>query len=184
MDLNDQHRPESCPLSWTAVNKHGDGQPIEGIRSANPMADGYGQPVRGSFAEFAASAGRCGNSGCQDRFFGFLGGKIVRRSRAVEVYLIGCLRSQAPMWALTVEEIEVAALYNAAQSTSPPTQSPLEFQTSGPTVNWPVVIRFGTNPYHPTEIEIWNTTGQGGLAPVTMSELQQWDAQIKTDGNP
>ncbi len=81
---------------------------------------------------------------------------------------------------------EFQTLYSAAQSTSPPTEAPLEFQTSGPTVDWPIVIPFGINTYHPTEIEIWNTTatGQGGLAPVTLSELQQWAAQIKADGNP
>ncbi len=76
---------------------------------------------------------------------------------------------------------EFQSLYSAAQSTSPPTQSPLEFQTSGPTVDWAVVIPFGIDTYHPSEIEIWNTTatGQGGLAPVTLTELQQWAAEIK-----
>ena len=81
---------------------------------------------------------------------------------------------------------EFQSLYNAAQSSSPATESPLEFQTTVPTINWPVVIPFGITTYHPTEVEIWNTTaiGQGGLAPITMSELQQWAAQIKADGNP
>jgi hypothetical protein len=76
---------------------------------------------------------------------------------------------------------EFQSLYSAAQSSSPPTLSPLEFQTSGPTVDWPVVIPFGITTYHPTEIEIWNTTatGQGGLAPITLSELQQWAAELK-----
>lgn len=81
----------------------------------------------------------------------------------------------------TQDYAEFQALYNAAQLTSPPTRLPLEFQTIGPTqVDFAVTIPFGIVTYHPTEIEMWNTTAvPGGLAPVTLAELQQWAAQIQ-----
>ena len=83
--------------------------------------------------------------------------------------------SQLPLYS------EFQTLYAAAAGAHPPTLAPLEFQTSGPTVDWPTVIPFAITTYHPTEIEIWNTTatGAGGLAPITLSELQQWAAQLK-----
>ena len=80
----------------------------------------------------------------------------------------------------TQDYAEFQALYVQAQAASPPALSPLEFQTAGPTVNWPTVIPFAISTYHPTEIEMWNTTATaGGLAPVTLVELLQWSAQIK-----
>ena len=75
---------------------------------------------------------------------------------------------------------EFQTLYAQAQAASPPMLSPLEFQTAGQSVDWPSVIPFAISTYHPTEIEIWNSTAvPGGLAPITLAELQQWAAQIK-----
>ena len=80
----------------------------------------------------------------------------------------------------TQDYAEFQALYLGAQSASPPTLSPLEFQTLGPTVNWSTAIPFAISTYQPTEIEIWNTTASGaGTAPVSSAELLQWAAQIK-----
>ena len=80
----------------------------------------------------------------------------------------------------TQDYAQFQALYLAAQSASPATLSPLEFQTVGPTVDWSTVIPFAISTYHPTEIEIWNTTATGaGTAPVSSAELLQWAAQIK-----
>ncbi len=80
----------------------------------------------------------------------------------------------------TQDYAEFQALDAQAQAASPPALSPLEFQTAGPTVDWPTVIPFAIGTDHPTEIEMWNTTATaGGLAPVTLVELQQWSAQIK-----
>jgi hypothetical protein len=78
---------------------------------------------------------------------------------------------------------EFQSLYAAAQGTAPPNVSPLEFQTAGPTVDWSTVVPFAISTYHPTEIEIWNTTAvQGGAAPITLGELQQW-AGLLTSAN-
>lgn len=75
---------------------------------------------------------------------------------------------------------EFQTLYAQSQAASPPVLSPLEFQTTGPSVDWPNVIPFAISTYHPTEIEIWNSTAvPGGLAPITLAQLQQWAAQIK-----
>lgn len=84
--------------------------------------------------------------------------------------------SQLPLYS------EFQTLYATAQSASPPTLSPLEFQTTSPSDDFATVIPFAISTYHPTEIEMWNSTatGPGGLASVTMSELQQWAAKIKS----
>jgi hypothetical protein len=83
--------------------------------------------------------------------------------------------------------IEFQTLYNAAVTAAPPVISPLEFQTAGPDVAWSTVIPFAISTYHPTEIEVWNTTNtttnpnpSGGLAPVSLSQLQQWAARLKS----
>ncbi len=78
---------------------------------------------------------------------------------------------------------EFQTLYSAAQAATPPEPSPLEFQTLGPTVVWTTVLPFGISTYHPTEIEVWNSTATkepGGYADITESELQQWSAEIKS----
>ena len=54
---------------------------------------------------------------------------------------------------------------------------PLEFQSYGPTVDWNATIALGLT-YHPTEIEIWNTTQAGGAAQITPAQLAQWAAEI------
>jgi hypothetical protein len=54
---------------------------------------------------------------------------------------------------------------------------PLEFQTYGPTVDWPSTIAYGLT-FHPSEIEIWPTTQSGGQAVISLTELQQWAAKI------
>ena len=75
---------------------------------------------------------------------------------------------------------EFQSLYAAGQGMTPPVASPLEFQTSGQQVAWSTLIPSTISTYHPTEIEVWNTTATtGGLANVTLSELQQWAAEIK-----
>ncbi len=77
---------------------------------------------------------------------------------------------------------EFQALYADGQAASPPTLSPLEFQVFGPTITWTTVMPFGISTYHPTEIEVWNSTATnqpGGYADITESELQQWAAEIK-----
>ncbi len=76
---------------------------------------------------------------------------------------------------------EFRALYSAALNADPPVLSPLEFQTSGPTVDWNAVVPFAVDVYHPTEIEIWNTTAvPKGLAPVSLGQLQQWAMMLKS----
>ena len=77
---------------------------------------------------------------------------------------------------------EFQTLYDEAKAQTPPGMSPLEFQTLGPTVDWARVIPYGITTYHPTEIEVWNSTATrepGGWANISQSELQQWEAQIK-----
>ncbi len=69
-------------------------------------------------------------------------------------------------------------LYSQAIGMNPPQLSPLEFQTDGPTVDWPIVVAYGLT-YHPTEIEIWDTTAAGGVANISLSELQSWAASLK-----
>jgi hypothetical protein len=54
---------------------------------------------------------------------------------------------------------------------------PLEFQTYGPAVNWPQTIAYGLT-FNPTEIEIWQTTQGGGYAVITLTQLQQWAAEL------
>ena len=76
---------------------------------------------------------------------------------------------------------EFQNLYQQAIAINPNTRSFLEFQTDSPTVDWPTTIAFGLT-YHPSEIEIWDTTAAGGTAQITQSELQQWEQEIKTTG--
>lgn len=71
---------------------------------------------------------------------------------------------------------EFTNLYNAAAASG--SISPLEFQTYGPTVDWTSAIALGLT-YHPTEIEVWDTTAAGGQAPLTQSQLQGWATSLK-----
>ncbi len=73
---------------------------------------------------------------------------------------------------------EFTTLYNQAIAATPATVSPLEFQTLSPTEDWTTAIPLGMT-YHPTEIEIWDTTAAGGSAPLTLSQLQTWAAELK-----
>ena len=73
---------------------------------------------------------------------------------------------------------EFSNLYNKAAGSTPPTLSPLEFQTISPTTDWPSAITLALT-YHPTEIEVWDTTAAGGAAPLTLTQLQQWAAALK-----
>ena len=75
---------------------------------------------------------------------------------------------------------EFQSLYTAAQASTPPTISPLEFQSLGPTIDWSTTVPYAITTYHPTEFEIWNTTAvPQGLANISLSQLQQWAAEIK-----
>ena len=73
---------------------------------------------------------------------------------------------------------EFTTLYNQAIAATPATVSPLEFQTLSPTEDWTTAIPLGLT-YHPTEIEIWDTTAAGGSAPLTLAQLQSWAAALK-----
>lgn len=73
---------------------------------------------------------------------------------------------------------EFTALYTQAAAATPATISPLEFQTYSPSVDWPSTIALGLT-YHPTEIEIWDTTSAGGSAPLTQAQLSGWAAMLK-----
>jgi hypothetical protein len=64
-----------------------------------------------------------------------------------------------------------------AQAVAAGSISPLEFQTVSPTVDWPDTITLGLS-YHPTEIEIWDTTAAGGQAPLTQEQLAGWAASL------
>jgi hypothetical protein len=68
---------------------------------------------------------------------------------------------------------DAVPLYNEFTTLGPP----LEFQTYGPGVDWPSTISFGLS-FHPSEIEIWPTTQSGGQAVISLTELQQWAAEI------
>ncbi len=54
---------------------------------------------------------------------------------------------------------------------------PLEFQSIGPTVNWDQTIALGLT-FHPTEIEIWQTTQGGGSAVISYTQLQTYAGEI------
>jgi hypothetical protein len=54
---------------------------------------------------------------------------------------------------------------------------PIEFQTYGPTVDWPTTIAYGLT-YNPSEIEIWTTIAAGGQANVSEMELQGWKTSL------
>ena len=73
---------------------------------------------------------------------------------------------------------EFTNLYNEALAAHPPSMSPLEFQTYSPTVDWPTTIALGLT-YHPSEIEIWDTTAAGGAAPLTQAQLQSWATSLQ-----
>ncbi len=81
---------------------------------------------------------------------------------------------------LTPDAVPIYAEFQTlyTQAVSAGTSSPLEFQTYGPTVDWPSTITFALT-YHPTEIEIWDTVAAGGLAPLTQSQLAQWAAMLQ-----
>lgn len=64
------------------------------------------------------------------------------------------------------------------EATAANTTSPLEFQTVSPTVDWPTVIPYGLT-FHPTEIEVWDTTAAGGSAPLTQTQLAGWAASLQ-----
>jgi hypothetical protein len=53
----------------------------------------------------------------------------------------------------------------------------VEFQTYGPTVSWDAVVRSALQ-YHPTELEIWDTTAAGGAAPLSQAQLQMYASEI------
>jgi hypothetical protein len=54
---------------------------------------------------------------------------------------------------------------------------PIEFQTYGPTVDWNATVSFALT-YHPTELEVWDTTQAGGSASITLTQLQQFASEI------
>lgn len=54
---------------------------------------------------------------------------------------------------------------------------PLEFQTIGPTVNWDATVAYALT-FHPSEIEIWQTTQAGGFAVISLAQLQSYASQI------
>ncbi len=68
-------------------------------------------------------------------------------------------------------------LYQQAQQQNPPSESPLEFQTSAANVNWDGAIEVGLM-YHPTEIEVWDTTAANGPAPIGTTQLQTYAALL------
>lgn len=89
------------------------------------------------------------------------------------------LNNPLPNSSLPTLYSEFQSLYTAAQAQTPPAFSPLEFQTDSQIVSWSTLIPYAITTYHPTEIEIWNTTAvPGGLANITTAELQQWAAQL------
>jgi hypothetical protein len=55
---------------------------------------------------------------------------------------------------------------------------PIEFQAYGPTVDWDSTIATGL-PYHPTEIEIWQTIAAGGSANISQQQLQNYANDLK-----
>lgn len=65
------------------------------------------------------------------------------------------------------------------QAVAATSMSPLEFQTVSPTVNWATVIPYAITTYHPTELEIWDTTAAGGTAPLTLAQLANWAATLR-----
>lgn len=67
-----------------------------------------------------------------------------------------------------------APIYAEFQGLGPP----LEFQTISPTVDWPSAIQLGLT-YHPSEIEIWQTTAAGGQADLSQMQLESWAADLK-----
>lgn len=54
---------------------------------------------------------------------------------------------------------------------------PLGFQSFAPNVDWNATIALGLT-YHPSEIEIWQTTQAGGAAVITLAQLQLWASEI------
>jgi hypothetical protein len=73
---------------------------------------------------------------------------------------------------------EFQNLYNQAQAQTPPSESPLEFQSYAPTVDWDSTIQLGLT-YHPTEIEIWDTVAAGGNADISTAQLQNYASELK-----
>jgi hypothetical protein len=54
---------------------------------------------------------------------------------------------------------------------------PIEMQTISPTVDWNAAIALAIT-YHPTEIEIWQTTQAGGQAVISLAQLQLWSSEF------
>jgi len=68
-------------------------------------------------------------------------------------------------------------LYQQAQKQNPPSASPLEFQTSAANVDWDGAVQVGLM-YHPTEIEVWDTTAANGPAPIGTTQLQTYSGLL------
>jgi hypothetical protein len=62
-------------------------------------------------------------------------------------------------------------LYQTLQTLGPP----IEFQTLNPHIDLDAAVRLGLE-YHPTEIEIWDSSAAGGPAEVSLPMLQSWSA--------
>jgi hypothetical protein len=54
----------------------------------------------------------------------------------------------------------------------------IEFQTVSPTVDWSAAFALGLT-YHPTEVEIWQTTAAGGQADLSLTQLQTFAAELR-----
>jgi hypothetical protein len=54
----------------------------------------------------------------------------------------------------------------------------IEFQTISPTVDWTSAFALGLT-YHPTEVEIWQTTAAGGSANLSLTQLQEFAAELR-----
>jgi hypothetical protein len=54
----------------------------------------------------------------------------------------------------------------------------IEFQTISPTVDWTTAFALGLT-YHPTEVEIWQTTAAGGPANLSLAQLQEFAAELR-----
>ena len=71
----------------------------------------------------------------------------------------------------------LAQLYTAFPTVGPP----LQFQTYNPFVNWDQTIAIGIT-YHPSQIEIWDTTAAPkGQAVLTTAQLQSYAAMVAAD---
>ena len=55
---------------------------------------------------------------------------------------------------------------------------PIEFQTAGPQVNWDAAVQTALR-YGVSELEVWDSKDAGGLAPISMAQLQRWKAALR-----